>query len=52
MLFGAHTGYFIPFKGNVKIRCMREDEPLCLLSSVKEGDNVNMGDAIELEEIS
>jgi hypothetical protein len=34
VLFGSHTGYFLPFKGNAKIRCMREDEPLCKLHSI------------------
>lgn len=48
ILFGAHTGYFLPFKGNAKIRVMREDEPLCLIYST---DNTKqLGDFIQLED--
>lgn len=49
VLFGAHTGYFIPFKGNVKIRCMREDEILCLLYSKEQ---INLGDSISEEDMN
>lgn len=48
VLFGAHTGYYIPFKGNAKIRCMREDEPLCKLHAI--GNTVSLGDFIAIEE--
>lgn len=48
VLFGAHTGYFLPFKGNAKIRCMREDEPLCKIHAI---DNTQtLGDFIQIEE--
>ena len=48
VLFGAHVGYFLPFKGSVKIRCMRENEILCLLYSV---DSINLGDHIADNEL-
>lgn len=48
VLFGAHTGYFLPFKGNAKLRCMREDEVLCLLHAID--NQVNLGDFVQLEE--
>lgn len=48
VLFGSHTGYFIPFKGNAKIRCMREDEPLCKIYSIM--NNEVLGDFLEIEE--
>lgn len=48
VLFGAHTGYYIPFKGNAKIRCMREDEPLCKLYAID--NTVSLGDFIQIEE--
>jgi hypothetical protein len=51
VLFGAHTGYFLPFKGNAKIRCMREDEPLCKIHSLDVtqtiGDFMQIEDSIE-----
>lgn len=48
VLFGAHTGYYLPFKGTAKIRCMREDEPLCKIHAVD--NNQVLGDFIQLEE--
>jgi len=48
VLFGAHTGYFLPFKGNAKIRCMREDEPLCLIYSLD--SNKTLGDFIQIDD--
>jgi hypothetical protein len=48
VLFGSHTGYFLPFKGNAKIRCMREDEILCKVYSVM--NNEVLGDFLEIEE--
>lgn len=48
VLFGAHTGYFLPFKGNAKIRCMREDEPLCKIYAVD--NNLALGDFMQLED--
>lgn len=51
VLFGSHTGYFLPFKGNAQLRSMREDEPLCLLSlSTDEHKEVAMGDFMEIDE--
>jgi co-chaperonin GroES (HSP10) len=48
VLFSAHTGYFLPFKGNAKIRCMREDEPLCLIHAI---DNTQtLGDFLQIED--
>lgn len=48
VLFGAHTGYYLPFKGNAKIRCMREDEPLCKIYSIN--TNEVLGDFIQIED--
>jgi hypothetical protein len=48
VLFGAHTGYFLPFKGNAKIRCMREDEPLCKIYSLD--SNKTLGDFIQIDD--
>jgi co-chaperonin GroES (HSP10) len=48
VLFGAHTGYFLPFKGNAKIRCMREDEPLCLIFSLD--TKQQLGEFLQIDE--
>lgn len=48
VLFGAHTGYYLPFKGAAKIRCMREDEPLCKILAID--NNSSLGDFIQIEE--
>lgn len=48
VLFGAHTGYYLPFKGSAKIRCMREDEPLCKIYALD--NNQTLGDFIQIEE--
>lgn len=48
VLFGAHTGYFLPFKGNQKLRVMREFEPLCKIYSIEH--NVSMGDFMSIED--
>jgi len=48
VIFGAHTGYFIPFKGNVRLRMMREHEPLCLVHAID--PNVVMDDFMVHEE--
>jgi len=50
VLFGAHTGYYLPFKGNAKIRCMREDEPLCKILAVETGP-VSLDDFLSIEEM-
>lgn len=48
VLFGAHTGYFLPFKGNIKLRIMREHEIMCLIHGVDK--DIAMGDFMVLEE--
>lgn len=48
VLFGAHTGYYLPFKGNAKIRVMREDEPMCKIHAID--NNMVLGDFIQIEE--
>jgi hypothetical protein len=48
VLFGAHTGYFLPFKGNAKIRAMREDEPLCLIHAID--NSKTLGDFLQVDE--
>lgn len=48
VLFGAHTGYFLPFKGNAKIRCMREDEPLCLIFALD--TKQQLGEFLQIDE--
>lgn len=50
VLFGAHTGYFLPFKGNIKLRIMREHEVMCLIYAIEE--DIALGDFIVLEEDS
>jgi hypothetical protein len=50
VLFGAHTGYYLPFKGNAKIKVMREDEPLCLIYAVD--NNNTLGDFLQIDENS
>jgi hypothetical protein len=49
VLFGAHTGYMLPFKGNVKLRIMREHEPLCSIMMLDNDENV-LGDFIHYED--
>jgi co-chaperonin GroES (HSP10) len=34
VLFGAHTGYYLPFKGNVRLRLLREHEIMCLMHKI------------------
>jgi hypothetical protein len=48
VLFGAHTGYALPFKGNVILRCMREYEPLCKIHAIEK--DIAMGDFMSIEE--
>jgi co-chaperonin GroES (HSP10) len=48
VLFGAHTGYYLPFKGNAKIRVLREDEPMCKILAI--GNNEVLGDFLQVEE--
>jgi hypothetical protein len=49
VLFGAHTGYYLPFKGNAKIRVMREDEPMCKILAI--GNNEVIGDFLQIDEM-
>jgi DnaJ-class molecular chaperone len=49
VLFGAHTGYYLPFKGKIKIRAMRENEPLCLLHTI-DNSQTALGDLVQLDE--
>ena len=49
VLFGAHTGYYLPFKGNAKIRVMREDEIMCKILAI--GNNEVVGDFLQVDEM-
>lgn len=49
-LFGVHTGYFLPFKGNIFLRCLRENEVLCRVYSLD--TNVAMGDYFAVPDMS
>lgn len=48
IIFGVHTGYFVPFKGNVRLRMMRYSEPLCLVYSLD--PDITMDDFMVHEE--
>lgn len=48
VLFGAHTGYYLPFKGAAKIRVMREDEVMCLIYAINNNEVLN--DFLQIEE--
>src|ERR1700744_1774011 len=51
VLFGVHTGYFLPFKGNVKLRIMRETEVLCKIYMLApEKEALALGDFLTVEE--
>jgi co-chaperonin GroES (HSP10) len=54
VVFGAHVGFFLPFKGNVRLRMMREYEPLCelFLLDIAEGDEQEkvLGDFLQVDE--
>jgi len=51
VLFGAHTGYMLPFKGNVKLRIMREHEPLCSIYMLDtENGEAALGDFMQIDE--
>jgi len=52
VIFGAHVGFFLPFKGNVRLRMMREYEPLCLLYMLDEGSEGEkvLGDFLQIDE--
>lgn len=50
VVFGVHTGFFLPFKGNVRLRLMREYEPLCLLYLLDTDDKEVLGDFLQLDE--
>jgi co-chaperonin GroES (HSP10) len=49
VVFGAHVGFFLPFKGNVRLRMMREYEPLCELFLL-DTDNSVLGDFLQVDE--
>ena len=48
VLYGGHTGHNLPFKGNVRIRIMREHEVMCLMHKVD--PNATMEDFQLLDE--
>jgi hypothetical protein len=52
VVFGAHVGFFLPFKGNVRLRMMREYEPLCQLFILDtEADTQKvLGDFLQVDE--
>ena len=50
VLFGAHVGYFLPFKGNIRLRTMREYEPLADIFMVDNNDERVLGDFLQFDE--
>lgn len=48
VLFGAHTGYFLPFKGNIRLRIMREHEVMCKIYGIEK--DIQLGDFMVFEE--
>lgn len=50
ILFGAHVGYFLPFKGNVRLRTMREYEPLADIFMLDASDDSVLQDFIQIDE--
>lgn len=50
VVFGAHVGFFLPFKGNVRLRMMREYEPLCELFLLDTKDTDVLGDFLQIDE--
>lgn len=50
VLFGAHIGYFLPFKGNVRLRTMREYEPLADIFMLDEQSEETLQDFIQFED--
>lgn len=50
VLFGAHTGYFLPFKGNIRLRIMREHEVMCKIYGIEK--DIQLGDFMVFEEDS
>ena len=49
VLFGAHVGYSLPFKGNVRLRTMREYEPMADIFMLDEGDDATLQDFIQFD---
>lgn len=49
VLFGAHTGYMLPLKGNIRLRVMREYEPIALVHMLETSGKV-LGDFIQYEQ--
>lgn len=50
VVFGAHVGFFLPFKGNVRLRMMREYEPLCELFLLTDNSKEVLGDFLQVDE--
>lgn len=50
VVFGAHVGFFLPFKGNVRLRMMREYEPLCELFLLESDSHEVLGDFLQVDE--
>jgi hypothetical protein len=50
VLFGAHVGYFLPFKGNVRLRTMREYEPLADIFMLDNKSEDVLHDFLQYEE--
>lgn len=50
VLFGAHIGYFLPFKGNVRLRTMREYEPLANIFMLDDSTEEVLQDFLEYED--
>lgn len=45
--YSGYTGHLIPFKGNVRLRIMRETEPFCLIEDFDNGGKAKGGVDIE-----
>jgi co-chaperonin GroES (HSP10) len=52
VIFGAHVGFFLPFKGNVRLRIMREHEILCTMYLLEESEETkrSLGDFYQIDE--
>jgi hypothetical protein len=50
VLFGAHVGYFLPFKGNVRLRTMREYEPMADIFMLDESGEDSLHDFLQYED--
>ena len=45
--YSGYTGHLIPFKGNTRLRIMRQTEPFCLVEDFDNGGSAQGGEAIE-----